>query len=216
LDLTAILFAARPPSRSLRRPNSVSAIYASTAFCPTPDGLRPSRRPQQRQRGCRGSTCARYPASQTTRLDTLHKPCRRGTELRWSSKDENCVRSGPRECFLPERHSKRQGRSAERCCGNGQSAADAFGTVLAARGSRNAGKLQIVREATSRRLIASIDSLRRRLLSHVVSVRSKHGDLGRHALVFTAGLLVEVVRYQNVHCREFPIAPASAISKLAS
>src|SRR5882724_6884160 len=52
------------------------------------------------------------------------------------------------------------------------------------------------------------------VLRHLVPVRLEHGDLGRHALIFTAGLLVEVMRYQNVHRREFPIGTTSIMSKL--
>ena len=52
------------------------------------------------------------------------------------------------------------------------------------------------------------------VLRHLVPVRSEHGDLGCHALIFTAGLLVEVVRYQNFHRREFPTGTTSIIGKL--
>ncbi len=52
------------------------------------------------------------------------------------------------------------------------------------------------------------------VLRHLVPMRSEHGDLSCHALIFTARLLVEVVRYQNFHCGEFPTGTTSIIGKL--
>jgi hypothetical protein len=42
------------------------------------------------------------------------------------------------------------------------------------------------------------------VLRHLVPVRSEHGDLGGHALIFTTGHLVEIMGYQNFHHREYP------------
>jgi hypothetical protein len=37
------------------------------------------------------------------------------------------------------------------------------------------------------------------VLGYPVPVRLQHGNLGRNALVFTPTLLVEVMRYQDIH-----------------
>ena len=46
------------------------------------------------------------------------------------------------------------------------------------------------------------------ILHDLVPVRPEHRDLGRHALIFTAHLLIEVVRYDNVHDQSFPASVA--------
>src|SRR6266496_159710 len=51
------------------------------------------------------------------------------------------------------------------------------------------------------------------VLRHLVPVRSEHGDLGGHALILAAWLLVEVVRHQNVHRNELLIRTKSTLSK---